>query len=40
METKHMIENVMKKFTGLDAEAKCFALGYIAGKLDEKQAAK
>lgn len=40
MENKHLIEEVLAKFAGLDAEAKEFALGYITGKRDEKRAAE
>lgn len=40
MEKKHLIEEALKKFTSLDDEAKEFALGYVTGKHDEKQATK
>ena len=40
MEKKHLIEEALKKFASLDDEAKEFALGYVTGKHDEKQAGK
>ena len=40
MEKKHLIEEALKKFASLDDEAKEFALGYVTGKHDEKQATK
>ena len=37
---KQLIEQALKKFAGLDADAKEFVLGYVTGKHDEKQTAK
>lgn len=41
MEKKNLIEQALKKFAQLDdAAVKQFALGYVSGKHDEKQAGK
>lgn len=40
MEKKTLIEQALKKFAMLDEVAKQFAMGYVAGKHDEKQIEK
>ncbi len=37
---KQLIEQALKKFADLDADAKEFVLGYVTGKHDEKQDTK